>query len=189
MSRYSTVAILLHWLMALMIISLFVAGIWMNEAVHVPATQARAFEVYQLHKSTGLTVLVLTLLRIIWRLTHQPPALPVHMKNWERLLARVSHIGFYGLMLAIPLSGWALVSVSRFGLPTLYFGLFEWPHIAPLAALENKAPMEDLLKEAHEILAFGAIALLALHIVAALKHHIIDKDDVLVRILPFLKVR
>jgi cytochrome b561 len=189
MSRYSTVAIGLHWLMALMIVGLFAAGIWMHEAIHVPATKAQAFEVYQLHKSGGLTVLMLTLLRIVWRLTHKPPALPVQMKGWERLLARASHIGFYGLMLAIPLSGWAMVSASKFGLPTIYFGLFEWPHIGALASLDNKAPVEDLFKEAHEILAFCAIALLALHIVAALKHHFFDKDDVLTRMLPFLKAR
>ncbi len=189
MSRYSAVAILLHWLMALMIVSLVAAGVWMHEAIHVPATKAQAFEVYQLHKSTGLTVLALTLLRIVWRLTHRPPALPVQMKGWERVAARASHVGFYVLMLAIPLSGWAMVSASPFGLPTIFFGLFEWPHIAPLAALEHKDEAEHLFKEIHEILAFGAVALLALHIAAALKHHIWDKDDVLTRMLPFLKPR
>jgi cytochrome b561 len=189
MSRYSKVAMILHWLMALMIVCLFVAGLWMHEAIEEPETRAQAFKVYQLHKSFGITVLLLTLLRLAWRLMHKPPTLPTHMKNWERLLAKVSHIGFYLLMLAVPLSGWAMVSTSAYGLPTIIFGLFEWPHIGPLAAIENKAPVEHLFKEAHELLAFAMIGLLLLHIVAALKHHFLDKDDVLVRMLPLVRQR
>jgi cytochrome b561 len=189
MSRYSFGAMLLHWLMALMIVGLFVAGLWMHEAIHEPETKAQAFKVYQLHKSAGLMVLLLTLLRLAWRFLHKPPALPVHMKSWERLLARLSHVGFYVLMLAVPLSGWAMVSASPFGLPTIIFGLFEWPHIGPLAAIENKAPVEHLFKEAHELLAFSMIGLLLLHIAAALKHHFIDKDDVLARMLPLVRQR
>jgi cytochrome b561 len=189
MSRYSLVAMILHWLIALMIISLFAAGLWMHEAIEEPASRALAFKVYQLHKSFGITVLLLTLLRLAWRFTHKPPPLPIRMKSWERLLARVSHMGFYVLMLAIPFSGWAMVSASPLGLPTIIFGLFEWPHIGPLAAIENKAPVEHLLKEAHELLAFAMIGLLLLHIIAALKHHFFDKDDVLARMLPLVKQR
>lgn len=189
MSRYSSGAILLHWLMALMIVGQIAAGVWMNEAIHEPDTKALAFKVYQLHKSIGLTVLLLTLLRLLWRFTHRPPALPAHMKNWERMLARFSHVGFYLLMLAVPLSGWAMVSASPFGLPTIYFGLFEWPHIGPLAALADKPAAEHLFKEMHEVLAFGTVALLVLHIGGALKHHFIDKDDVLARMLPWVKQR
>jgi cytochrome b561 len=186
MSRYSAVAIALHWLMALMIIGLIIAGVWMSDAIDEPATRARAFQVFQLHKSVGLTVLMLTLLRLLWRLSHAPPALPAHMKRWERFAARFSHIGFYVLMLTIPLSGWAMVSANPYGLPTIVFGLFEWPHIAPLAALSDKAPVEHLLEDVHQILAFCAILLIILHIGAALKHHFFDKDDVLSRMLPRL---
>jgi cytochrome b561 len=189
MSRYSSGAILLHWLMALMIIGQIAAGIWMSDAIHAPSTKALAFKTYQLHKSIGLTVLLLSLLRLLWRAAHRPPALPAHMKNWERTLARLSHVGFYLLMLAVPLSGWAMVSASPLGLPTIYFGLFEWPHIGPLAALANKPSAEHLVKEMHEILAMGIVGLLVLHIVAALKHHFIDKDDVLARMLPLVRQR
>ncbi len=175
--------------MALLIVGQIAAGVWMSGAIHEPNTKALAFNVYQLHKSIGLTVLLLTLLRLLWRFTHTPPALPAHMKNWERMLARISHLGFYLLMIAIPLSGWAMVSASPFGLPTIYFGWFEWPHIAPLAALANKPPAEQLLKELHEVLAIGIVGLLVLHVGGALKHHFIDKDNVLARMLPWVRQR
>jgi cytochrome b561 len=186
-SRYSAVAIILHWVMALLIIFMISMGLWMHDAIKVQATQMLAFETYQLHKSIGLTLLILTVLRLIWRITHRAPPLPEHMGRWERVAATLSHGGFYLLMLALPLSGWAMVSVSPYGLPTIIFGLFEWPHIAPLEAMANKEAAEALFKDVHELLAFGTIGLLALHIGAALKHHWIDRDDVLARMLPFLR--
>jgi cytochrome b561 len=189
MSRYSGVAIALHWLMALAIIGLIMVGFWMGDAAKDPETRAAAFAAFQLHKSMGLTILLLTLLRLAWRLSHRPPPLPSTMKSWERGAARFTHIGFYVLMIAVPLSGWAMVSASPLGLPTYWFGLFEWPHIGPLAALENKEALKHDFYEAHELLAKLVIGLLLLHVAAALKHHFIDRDDVLSRMLPLLKVR
>lgn len=189
MNRYSAVAITLHWLMAITIAGLVAVGMWMSDAIHVDATKAAAFQAYQWHKSFGLTILILTLLRLVWRMMHPAPPLPAGMAGWERMAARASHFLFYVLMLAIPLSGWAMVSASPFGLPTMFFGLFEWPHIGPLTRIADKAAAKEVFEEVHEILAFSIVGLLLLHIGAALKHHFIARDDVLSRMLPWIKQR
>jgi len=187
--RYTAAAITLHWLIALAIVTLLVAGWWMTDAIHHPETKATAFKVYQLHKSLGLTVLVLSVLRLIWRLVNPPPPLPDGMTRFERIAAHATHGLFYALIIAIPLAGWAMVSASPFGLPTIVFGLFEWPHIPVLAGLEDKRPVEAVFRNAHEIMAYGLAALLVLHVGAALKHHFVNRDDVLTRMLPFLRAR
>jgi cytochrome b561 len=186
---YTTVAIALHWTIALAIVTLLVAGIWMTDAIKQPETRNFAYKVYQWHKALGLTVLVLTLARIGWRLMNPPPPLPAGMSSLERLGAQLSHGAFYALMLAIPLAGWAMVSASPLGLPTMVFGLFEWPHIPWLSALEDKKPAEAIFKAAHKFMGVGLIALLGLHIAAALKHHFVNRDDVLARMIPGLRAR
>lgn len=182
-SRYSSVAIFLHWTIALCILVLLGMGLWMTDAIHKPETKNIAFRVYQWHKALGLTVLVLTLVRIGWRIGHRPPPLPDTMNGVEKALAHLGHAGLYALMLAIPLAGWAMVSASPFGFPTMYFGLFEWPHL-PVDAFGDKKAAETAFKAAHKYLAFGAIALIGLHVAAALKHHFINRDGVLTRMLP-----
>jgi cytochrome b561 len=182
--HYTVVAIALHWLTALAVMTLLAAGLWMTDAIQQPDTKAVAFKVYQWHKSLGLTVMVLTVLRIIWRVMNPPPPLPSDMTPFERTAASLTHAAFYTLLLAIPLAGWAMVSASPFGLPTMVFGLFEWPHITPLTGVEDKKAVEAVFKFAHKIMGFGLIVLLALHIAAALKHHLVDHDDVLTRMLP-----
>ncbi|MEL7049912.1 MAG: cytochrome b [Pseudomonadota bacterium] len=186
---YSGVAIALHWLIAMAIIGLLASGMWMEDAIEEPETQALAFVVYQWHKSFGLTVLVLSLARLAWRFLKPPPALPSTMKPWETRVATVSHTGFYILMIGMPLIGWAMVSASPLGLPTIVFGLFEWPHISWLANLENKKPFEDAFEEAHEVGGWLLAVLLALHVGAALKHHFVDRDGVLARMVPGLRPR
>ena len=183
-AQYTTVAIVLHWAIAAAIVTLIVAGLWMTDAIRQPETKNVAFRVYQWHKSLGLTVLVLTFARMAWRLANPPPPLPVGMSRWERTGAAVSHGAFYTLMLAIPLAGWAMVSASPFGLPTIVFGLFEWPHIPMLAGLEDKKPVEAIFKASHKFMAWGLLALLVLHVAAALKHHFVNRDTVLARMLP-----
>ena len=186
---YTAVAIILHWAIAVSIMTLIIAGWWMSEAIHKPETKALAFKVYQLHKSLGLTVLVLSILRLAWRLANPPPPLPAGMTRFERTAAVLTHAAFYVLMLAIPLAGWAVVSASPLGLPTIVFGLFEWPHIPMLADLADKKPAEHLFKTAHEVMAYGLAALLVLHVAAALKHHFVNRDEVLAHMLPFVRTR
>lgn len=184
---YSTVAMVLHWAIAIAIVGLIAAGTWMADAIKVPETQGLAFSVYQWHKSLGLAVLVLSVLRLAWRFVKPPPPLPASMPGWERTLAGVSHTAFYVLMIGMPLLGWAMVSASPLGLPTIVFGLFEWPHIPFLADLEDKKPVEDALKTAHMAGGYLLAGLLVLHVGAALKHHFVSRDDVLARMVPGVK--
>jgi len=184
--RYHAVAIALHWLIALMIIGLMAAGLWMTGAIRERETQKLAFDVYQLHKSVGLTVLALSLLRLIWRLSHRAPALPLGMSPAERLAAHGTHWLFYGLMLALPVTGWLMVSASPLGLPTLYFSGPQIPHLAALAEMPmaDKTLWEGRLKDVHKWLAYGGMALIALHIAAAVRHQFILKDGLMARMLP-----
>ena len=186
--RYTKVAILLHWLIAFAIIGLMAAGIWMTGAIKEKETQATAFEVYQIHKSIGLTVLVLSVVRLIWRFTHKAPAMPSGMAAWEQMAAHATHFLFYALMIGLPLTGWLMVSASPWGLPTMYFNQFEVPHLHALSSLDmaGKQEWEGVFKGAHKYIAFGGIGLLFVHVGAALKHHVIAKDNTLVRMLPFL---
>ncbi len=188
---YSKIAILLHWLIAILIIAMMAAGIWMADAIDVKETRAAAFDMFQLHKSVGLTILALSLLRLFWRFTHKSPDLPLDMPKWERGAAHITHWLFYGLMIGLPITGWLMVSASPLGLPTLFFGGPEVPHFPAFSALDyaGKELWEGRFEEIHEIIAFGGIALIVMHIGAALKHHYVTKDDILVRMLPVMKVR
>lgn len=190
--RYTTVAIALHWAIAVSIVGLIASGVWMVDAIKRPETRAIAFETYQIHKSFGLTVLVLSLLRLLWRLTHRAPPLPEGLSAVERFGAKATHLLFYVLMLGMPLAGWAMVSASKFGLPTIVFGLFEWPHIAwisGIAEVETKAAVEAAFKTGHKYAGYLLAALLLLHVGAALKHHFVNKDGVLARMVPGLRPR
>jgi cytochrome b561 len=173
-----------------------VIGLWMHEAIEASATQARAVAAYQLHKSIGLSVLALSVVRLGWRLAHPVPALPTAMPGWEKLLARATHWAFYVLMIAIPLAGWVYVSTAwsahddrPLAVPTLYFGLFRVPHLFGLehAAIEVRRAVAESAIEAHEALAFATLGLFALHVAAALKHHFFDRDAVLAQMTPGLK--
>ena len=183
--RYTNVAIILHWIIAVSILALLAAGLAMTTEGLLP--KYLQFQTFQLHKSLGLTVLILSVLRLIWRLTHTPPPLPPGIPALEVFAANLTHWIFYGLMLALPLTGWAIVSTSSWGLPTIWFGLFEWPHLPGLAESAHKKELNDVFGETHEILAYIAIALIGLHVGAALKHHLWNRDTVLTRMLPFLR--
>jgi len=186
-NRYTAVAIGLHWLMAAAIVGMIGLGLYMTRLPRIEL--GFQFRLYQLHKSIGITVLLLSFVRLAWRLSHPVPPLPDTLKPWEAVAARASHIGFYVLMIAIPLAGWAMVSASPLDIPTRLFGLIPWPHLPVLDTLPDKKSAEAAFKFAHRTLAYGAVALLGLHVGAALKHHFILKDDVLTRMIPALKPR
>lgn len=187
-SSYSRAAITLHWLIALLLIGNFLGGVFMGDLLAPSATPEQkqlGFKIIQFHKSMGLTILALSLLRLATRLVSSPPPLPAHMTSTERLLAKATHWAFYAVMILVPLTGWVMVSASPLGFPTLWFGLFEWPHLP----IETSKATSDAASEAHEIIAFAGAGLLLLHVAAALKHHYMDRDDVLARMLPMVRRR
>ncbi|MEI7606988.1 MAG: cytochrome b [Rhodospirillaceae bacterium] len=182
-NRYDTVAMILHWLTAAAVLGLLVAGMTMTRLQPGSALQ---FSLYQLHKSVGITVLALTLIRIGWRLAHRPPVLPETMPGWERRAAAAGHLALYGLLLVLPLTGWAVVSVSPFNIPTVLYGLMPWPHLPGLATLPpaDKHAAEAVLKQLHDAGAWTMLGLLAVHVGAAVRHLLWLRDGVMERMLP-----
>jgi len=185
--RYGAVAMTLHWLIAAMILFMLGLGFFMTR---LDETDERTFPLFQLHKSIGLTILMLTVVRLLWRLANPIPALPSGMSAWEQFAARGVHVLFYLLMIAVPIMGWATVSSAPLAVPTMWFGLFEWPHLPFLADLPRaeKRIVEEPLAVTHSLLALAMLGLVVLHAAAALKHQFRDKDDVLKRMLPWTKL-
>ncbi len=181
--RYDTIAMSLHWLTAVAVVGLFVIGWVMTD---LEPGSALKFSLYQWHKSVGITVLALTALRLGWRLVHAAPPLPESMPAREQRLALLAHLGLYGLLIGLPLLGWAAVSTSKFNLPTVLFGLVELPHMTFLTELGDKALLHEVFEDGHSAGAMVMVALLAVHAGAALRHHFILRDGVLGRMLPFL---
>ncbi len=179
--RYTPVAVALHWLMALGILALAVIGLTMTRPSMPPGLM---FKLYQLHKSIGITVLLVAFLRLAWRLAHQPPALPKTMPKIEQRASSAAHAVLYAFLFGLPITGWALVSASVFNIPTVLYGVVPWPHLPVLSTLADKAPVEAVLKRVHDYGAWALLALIALHAAAALRHHLILRDDVLLRMMP-----
>ncbi len=179
-TRYGAIAMTLHWLIAVAIVGLLIVGKYMHD---LPESNPDKLALYQLHKSFGLIVLLLTVFRIVWRLMHPVPRLPGAMPAWERRAAHASHFLFYALMLGLPLSGWLRVSTDRDGIPTLWFGLFEVPHFPLLSKT-----LTNLLHDTHVVMGNALILLLIIHVGAALKHHFWDRDNVFKRMLPFTRL-
>jgi cytochrome b561/polyisoprenoid-binding protein YceI len=173
-SRYSAVAIILHWLIAAAIVFQVIIA-WRMGGGRTP----EGFALVQLHKSIGITVLLLSLVRLGWRLTHRPPPLPAGMATWEKALAKVAHVGLYAIMIGLPITGWIMVSASRIQVPTLLFGVIPWPHVPGLAHLAEpaKSAWHAFGETGHEVLAWGAYLLVALHVAGALKHQLFSKDE------------
>lgn len=174
-SRYSAIAILLHWAIAALIIVNLALGIG-----HDAFGRASMPTVMGIHKSIGFTVLVLSLARLAWRLAHPAPALPAAMPGWQVVLARATHIFFYVAIIALPLTGWLMSSASPLRFPLEFFGLFPIPYLPVPQSREAAGGWG----QAHELLGFATIGVLLLHVAGALKHHFVDRDDVLVRMLP-----
>lgn len=172
--RYTYTAIALHWLMALLLAGLVTIGLYMHE---LPLSPWK-LQVYSWHKWAGVTAFLLVLLRLLWRATHPAPALPETMHRHARLAAHAGHIALYVLMIAIPLSGWLMSSAK--GFQTVYFGVLPIPDL-----LAKDKALGNLLLEVHEMLNFTLVALVIGHVAAALKHHLIDRDDVMRSMLPY----
>jgi len=176
--RYTRVAITLHWLIALAILCTFLLGQYMT-ALQLSPTKLK---LYSYHKWIGVTIFMLVVTRVVWRLWHRPPPPPPSMPAWQHSAATIAHFFLYVLTLSIPISGWLMSSAS--GFQVVYFGQIPIPDL-----LAKDKVMADQLKDMHEALNWLMVVVVALHIAAALKHHIVDRDDVLWRMLPFLKQR
>lgn len=177
-NRYSTVSLILHWTIALAVVAQ-VLLIMAHEATEGPLSR----EFVQTHKAVGLTILVLTLVRIGWRLANPLIALPVEMPKWERVLARTTQVSFYVVLLAMPLSGWLASSAG--GREINWFGLFQWP-LLPIGGGREAA---GRFMDVHEVVAYLLFLLIFLHIAGALKHQFINRDNVLHRMIPIIPRR
>jgi cytochrome b561 len=179
-TTYTKVAIALHWVIAAAIL-LQILGGWQMEDMK----GAEKFAAFQTHKSLGLTILMLSVARLLWRIANPPPALPVGMKTWEIAAAKFTHVAFYFLMIGIPIGGWVIISTSPYNIATHWWGLFEWPRL-PLGDLPFRKALNGLAKSGHSAAAWGVVALLVLHVGAVLKHMFVNNDDVASRMIPFL---
>jgi len=176
-TEYTGTAIALHWLAGVLILCGFALGLWLKDLPVSP----QMLRLYGYHKWFGITVFLLALLRLIWRHTYPAP-LPVAMPEWQRRAATATHALLYAFMLVIPLSGWIYSSAT--GVQVVYLGLVPLPDLVP----KDKS-LATVLKAVHITLNYTLLALVAVHAGAALKHHWVDRDDVLRRMLPFLPRR
>jgi cytochrome b561 len=173
--RYTRTAIVLHWLAALLIFCNLIVGLSMVGLPFGP----QKFRVYGWHKWIGITVFLLAAARLVWRRGHPAPP-PVEMPRWQRRAAHGTHLALYALMLLIPLSGWVYSSAT--GVSVVYLGLVPLPDLVA----KDKA-LAAVLKAVHVTLNFTLFSLVIVHAGAALKHHVIDRDSVLARMVPFLR--
>ena len=168
--RYSTGAIILHWLLALGMAFQVALGFAM------PHRGPHSFVPMQLHKSVGITILLLTLIRLAWRLVRRPPE--AVEGGLTAVLAKIVHWAFYAVLVLGPITGWIIVSTARLKVPTIFWGLFQWPNLPLPGSLSE--PMEEI----HELLSWIAIVLFVLHVAGALRHQFMLRDPVIKRIAP-----
>ena len=175
--RYTATAITLHWLLAVALVGMFGVGLYMTS---LPFSPAR-LKLYNWHKWAGVTVLTLSLLRLLWRVTHRPPALPARvaqaMPRWQHIAHHGTHHLLYALFFIVPLVGWAYSSAA--GFPIVWFGLLQLPDFVPVSP-----ELAELIKPWHQITAYALAALVVLHVAAAWKHQLIDRDGLISRMLP-----
>ncbi|MDI1296568.1 MAG: cytochrome b, partial [bacterium] len=170
MQRYSLIAIILHWAIAALLAFQIAVG-WALEDLG-----ARGFALFQLHKSVGISILALTLVRIAARFWKPRPA--KLEGGWQGALAQGVHGGLYAFMLGAPLTGWALVSTAKVKVPTLIFGTIPLPHLPlPMGA-------HGLAANSHGLIAWLGIALVLLHVAGALRHHVLMRDGLIWRMVP-----
>ncbi|MDB5439782.1 MAG: cytochrome b [Caulobacteraceae bacterium] len=179
--RFSVPAIVLHWTIA----GLLLFNIWLGWQFDDAKGLIR-FNEMQLHKSVGITVLALSLIRLGLRLVIKPPPLPAQMPRWEKIAALTTHWAFYVVMIGLPLTGWAIVSASPTNIPTLLYKHIPWPHLGFIhdMAMPARKSAEKAFTAAHHLLGKLTYALILLHVGAALKHQFVNRDAVLWRMLP-----
>ncbi|EHR70402.1 cytochrome B561 [Burkholderiales bacterium JOSHI_001] len=170
--KYSAVAMAFHWLLGLAIVAAFIVGLYMHE---LPVSPSR-LKLYNYHKWAGITILALSALRLLWRLTHRPPA-DVPMPAWQAKASHITHMALYALFFAVPLAGWAYSSAA--GFPVVLFGVLPLPDF-----VEKNKELAEAIKPLHAALAFAMAALVIAHVAAALKHQFIDRDNLLARMRP-----
>jgi len=168
---------LLHWVLGLALIGLFGVGLYMADLPFSP----QRLKLYNWHKWAGVTLLALSVLRLTWRLIHRPPALPhtieKSMPSWQKFAHHGTHHLLYALFFAVPLIGWAYSSAA--GFPIVFLGLWQLPDFVPVSK-----DLAEAIKPWHQYTAFALAALALLHIAAALKHQVVDRDGLLARMLP-----
>lgn len=169
-TRYSTAAIGLHWLIALLIFIAFPLGVYMHELPLSPTKLA----LYSYHKWIGVSVFMLVVVRLGWRLTHTPPSLPAGIPTWQRWASAVMHGLLYVLMIAIPVSGWLMSSAK--GVQTVWFGVLPLPDL-----LEKNRVLGELLAEVHKFLNLALLGAVVIHVAAALQHHFVERQPFLQR--------
>lgn len=176
--RYSSVAIVLHWLLALAIIGNFSVGLYMAD---LPFSVMRV-KLINWHKWAGVSILALSAVRLLWRLSHPPPPLSdkvmAAMPPWQHAAHRGTHLAMYLLFFAVPLFGW--LYSSAVGLQVVWFGVLPLPDLWPL----DKEFGNAVFKPLHKACAYALAALVVLHVAAGLKHHFIDRDGLLLRMWP-----
>ena len=168
--RYTAPAVVLHWLIAALIFVAFPLGVYMSD---LPLSPTR-LQLYSYHKWIGISVLLLVGLRIVWRLTHRPPALPDDLPRWQRAASHAVHGLLYLLILAVPMTGWLMSSAK--GFQTVWFGVLPLPDL-----VEKNRELGQALGSAHEFLNYLLLTLVILHVVAALKHHFHERRPFLQR--------
>jgi len=170
---WGTLSKTLHWIIVLLIINQWVLGQWSESLTGLPKLKVLGY-----HKSFGMTILMLAVIRLAWRLMNPVPDLGAETKPWERVLAKISHVLLYGLIFAMPLTGWLMSSAKTYSVS--WFNLFAFPNL-----VGKNDRVYHLTNDLHHQLFNVLLAVAALHIVGALKHHFIDKNHVLKRMLPF----
>jgi cytochrome b561 len=175
---FTATAVALHWIAAALIIGNLSFGLYM---VDLPLSPAK-LKYYSWHKWAGVTIFLLSAARLLWRLRHPAPALPATMPAWQRLAASASHRLLYLLFFAAPLTGWLFSSAA--GFQTVYFGVLPIPDLLP-----KNRELADALKLAHRLANYALASLVVVHAAAAIRHHVVEGDEVLSRMLPFLRKR
>jgi cytochrome b561 len=183
--RYNAVAMSLHWLIAVLLIT-NIGLAWYFNTLHGLAKVA----IIQIHKPVGITILVLSLMRLAWRFISPPPPLPAHVTGWERAAANTVYALFYVVMIGMPLTGWLMVSASKTidVYPISFFNLVHFPAYGPFtqlpaAQMHHTHALFEFIHDSGAKLAYG---LIVLHIGAALRHQFIKRDEVFWRMFPFV---